>query len=368
MRVAVFVCLLSACSNKQIDLEGKLVEITPDALVVDLKTRPGVRVDFGMTVARNGGVLVPADGTVRLSYPRTKWKFYSSDKLEIAAGKRSFGHETWGSAKVDTPALISSYLRIEKDDSGLWFGALRIGAKTAEGIPFDLNGETSGAWLDVRSKKLALVAAAPIGSEVMIGGETLEAKKPGVAQGDIPVRELALGTTLSEGEKLSSKMNVIVKKGDDSAKFAIELVATSSASVEHLRTLVAAELEAVEKGTNFPARPSIIEAVVVRTPEGRALQLGKAGPVGDARLIALEKATRREGEHCLYTSFSKTIRYDDIDVRIVEARTGKQLASKKFIAPYASCPQIAGSDDSFVHQVDDEKINAWIEKAALGKP
>jgi len=357
--------VLSGCSNKRIDVEGKLVEITPDALVVEVKTKPGMRVDLGVTVDRTGGTPVSADGTARLTLPRARWKGYSGKEIEVAAGKRSFGHETWGSERVPTPAFISSYLRIEKDDSGLWFGALQLGERGEDTFAFDLADGVFAAHVSPKSRKVSFLAAAPPGSEVIVGDSSIKAKKPGIAEGDIPVRALVLGTTL--GEKNTTKLEVIVKKDDDEAKFAVDLVASDAKSVMQLLELVGKEVAAVGEGTFFPVRPTITESVVVLDADGKLSQLGKPGPVGNARLVALQTAKRRDGAWCNYTTFSKTVHYDDLEVRVLEARTGKEVGKKKFVPPYVACPTIASSDEAFVWQVEEKTINSWIEKTAFGK-
>jgi hypothetical protein len=341
--------------------------VKPDGITVEITAKPGMLAVLGVYVAEGKGTPVGADGTVRLTMPRKDWKNYDGNSLQVACEKRSLFGREGGSTTVPLGAPTRAFDRIPKD-ADPWFAVL-AGSSSAAGadLRLEIDDEKSpiSTWVTKGENTFSLVVAATPGAEVDLAGKTYEIESTGVSELEIPARNLWLGvrTDTLGGNKMRSDLAWVVRSGKkDEAEGVLKL------SIEQGRgkDRVVKELRAIPDGTTFPATfGKVVDATLLVTYDDLLYAVGPDTKVGLARWVAIERNTVRKGGDCVYDLFTRTRKHDDVEVHVYDARSGKQVAVKKFaLDDEVECPMFATRSDTFEWREKVENVTAWLEKAS----
>jgi len=344
---------LAGCKPKPILVKGELVEVTPAAVVVRVTSEPGVKVELSNHVREGGGTLVPPSGTVDLSLPRASFRGYYGSKIDVAAGKPGFRKDRWGTSEVTLPVPIESLLWLPEAPLG---AAILRGKRELGGKPLPIalararqvgGKEPPVVYWGPSDATLPLVVGGPKGATLTIGSASVVVPKTGLADLDVPSAEIARNLamdSLAPTKGLVTSLPLVVEK--DGARAASEEVLRVGSPGLRDRAWIA---EAVDRMVRAPEASSApVEAVLWRQTDGEVVHLGAPGKLKDARFVALETATYRDGPKCAYTSFSYKIRYEDVTLRVHDAQTGKELRSAVLPSPRAECLLVATRADKGV--------------------
>jgi hypothetical protein len=343
-----------------VKVEGKLAEIRPDGVVVEVTAKPGMRVAIGTYLREGTGELVPASGTVRVTLPRAVWKHYDGSAVQIVAEKKSLLGREGGHTDVPIGVSIKALPRIAEDEDP-WFAVVGVGAYARQALMVKLGDEPPlTAWLPLAGGPMELVVASPADAEVEIGGTTVEVDETGIAHVKIPSSEILLGIdTKSLGKTPKARLVAKTTRGKETAEHELVLTLDDRRLSEPLRK----RLAAVEAGEKSPARfGKETETTLLVSYDAGVTVVGADGLVGQARWIAIEHETKREGGDCTYQTFTHARIYEDVELRVFEARTGKKIATERFETPATECPIVASSDERLVWRPKPEVVREWVEK------
>lgn len=370
MAILVAAALTVGCrgSGRRVDLTATVVGVTFEAVTVEVKAEPGMNVGASIALRKGEGTPVGPDGVGRVTLPRARWGGYDGSDIEVSACASGFPKGRYGSTKAKLPVPIKSLTLIGADG----FGVLALGGGSrAEAIQLTARGTQSvtGAppsYWQPKEAKLPVTLAVPAGSRVKLAGVSAEASPTGLTTIEVDSAEVPQHVTLESlgdgatGSAIAAPVLAL----------SLELTSAKGAPVRRELTWqlggspawLVARLDAVPGGAKLTSVP-VVDALVLRRTSGRVGHLGAGGTVGQARWVALETSTSRDGEVCPYSSFSYRIRYEDITVHVHDARTGKEVATKAFPSPKASCLIVASHGDAVrAYHVKDETIAAWLER------
>lgn len=351
-----------------IPMKGKLIEVKPDGIVVEATATPGARVGIGTTLKEGDGVVADAGGKARLTLGRDQWKHMDGANVQLVAEKNSTFSRSAGHTDVAVGAPLKALTRVPAD-AEIWFvvvgGSDGIAGKEDPIVELDGGDAPIRAWVASDEGTLSFRVAATPGAEVDLAGKTYEIEKTGISLLEIAARDLWLGVrsdTLT-GNKLRSELAYEVRSGKQGSEGGVLKVSLDSR--RGLAELMK-QLRGVAKQKPFPDRAGkVVDTVVHVTYQDTLLAVGPDTTIGRARWVALETDTLREGGKCVYDLFTRTRKYHDVEVKVFEARTGKEVASKKFaLDEEVECPQFATSSQSFDWREKVENVTAWLEKAS----
>jgi hypothetical protein len=343
-----------------VKIEGKLAEIRPDGVVVEVTAKPGMRVAVGTYLREGTGELVPASGTVRVTLPRAVWKHYDGSGVQIVAEKKSLLGREGGHTDVPIGVSVKALPRIPEDEDP-WFAVIGTGADSREALMVKVGDEPSlTGWLPLTGGPMELVVATPADAEVAIGDTTLDVDETGLTHVKIPSSEIFLGIeTKTLGKTPRARLVARTTRDKETTEHPILVTLDDRRFLAPLRK----RLVAVETGEKVPARfGKETETTLLVSYDAGVTVVGAEGLVGQARWIAIEHETKREGESCRYQTFTHTISYEDVELRVFEARTGKKVATGTFETPSTSCPVVSSSDERLVWRPKPEDVRAWVEK------
>lgn len=361
-------------------------------VIVDIHAAPGMRVGFGTTLKKDEGTPTDAAGNARVILPRSAWQSNGGHAFEIVGTGKSLLKERYGFAKAPLEMPIRALTRIP--ERPLWFALLDAGREpegAAGGKPgastagdareravhlhlreagaaadpaapprFDAAPPIAPRWLPDAAGMPIRIAATP-GARVELGSASLDADPSGLTRAELPSRDLAASTTMETLALRARTLVVPVRVTKDGA------TETSSLTFDVTRAdapfWVASLVDGVAAGTRLPDAQQLVDAVVLRKRSGRLLHVGAPGRVAQARWVAREEVTERKGASCVYTSFSRSIVYEDATIRVYDAHGGGEVAKASFRAPTARCAVVATSADSFVYGTPDDTLTGWLEKS-----
>lgn len=353
------VVLLGGCRGyKSVDYKARLVEVRPDGVVVEVTTKPGMRVGVGVYLKDGEGKVVPDSGKVQFSMPRAEWKHNDGNRVQTVGEKKNLLGREGGNMDVPLPVELKMLDRIPKDDDP-WFAVLGGGGKydsNAMNVHLADEEKISG-WMP-SDGSLELIVATPGDAELEIGGKSADVDASGLTTVKIPARSLLLGIdTKTLGKTPRTTVPVVVKRDKDKTEAKIELTLD-----RHTDAMLRAELNKVEDGKTLPDKGTARDLVLVIPYNEDIVAMGTQGKAGEAKWIAIEHDKRRKGGSCVYQSFSLSREFVDVELVVYEARTGKKVTSKKFEAPYVECPEFASNQDSLVWRKDFAVVKEWVDK------
>lgn len=356
----VSLALLASCRRYQhVDVKAKLVEVRPDGIVVEVTAKPGMLTDVGVTLKKGQGKLVPESGKVQVSLGRAQWKWYDGNRVQIVAEKTSLFTRESGWTDAPLPVSVKALDKIPKDED-LWFTVVSGGGKWATGATsVIIDGDDKlTTYLTKEKSTLELLVSTPADAELVVGGKTLEVESTGLTPLELDKRTVILNVeTRSLTGRAKSSIPVTVTRDKEKTDAKIEL------GFDHADEPIRREILLLEEGKTFPAKGPARDTVLIVPYDGDVVAVGAMGKLGESRFVAIEHEKKREGGSCMYSSFSLTRRFVDVELRVYDSRTGKQVASHKFDAPYVDCPEWANSNDSLTWRKDFAVVKEWTEKA-----
>ncbi len=345
-----------------VKIEGKLAEVRPDGVVVEVSAKPGMRVAVGTYLREGDGELVPASGTVKVTLPRATWSHYDGDGVQIVAEERSLFRREGGYVTVPVGVAIKALAGIPEDDDP-WFAVVGGPPNAGNQALVKIDGEPPrDGWLPLDGGPMELLVATPGDAELEIGGEALELDETGISSVKLPSEEILLSIDATSLGK-TPKARVVAKltRGKETTEHTLSLTLDDRRFAAALKK----RLADVERGEKLPARFGKETDTTLIVPYDAGVDAVGAGArvvVGQARWVAIEHETRREGDSCRYQTFTHTLIYEDVELRVFEARTGKKLATHAFPTPAAECPVVSTSDERLVWRPKPEDVRAWVEK------
>lgn len=363
-RVLPFV-LLAGCrvTSHVEEFKPEVVAVRPDGVEVEIRTKPGLRVGIGVTLREGEGTVVPASGKVRVKMPRADWKHYDGNRIQLVGERKVFVKEEYAHGDAIVGPALRDLDRIPTDQDP-WFAIVGGGGTYAQGT-LGVAVADAPKLRSYPDKKgaYAFVVATPGDATLEIAGQESEVERVGLTTVAVPLRAVLLAVEAeSFGKAPRAQVPVVVRRGDDTTKTTMSLVLDESPFDAALRK----ELVAIEEG-QLPGKGATKALTLFVPYDSPVRAIGAKGTVAEARFVAVEHETVRKASSCLYTSFSLSRAFEDVEVRLYDARTGKQVASKKFIAPYVECPEFASNKDQLVWRPKLETTMEWAEKQAAGK-
>jgi len=354
-----------------VDVTAKIVEVTPDAVTLEVKTKPGMHVGIGTTIHEGESVVTDASGTARVKLPRKKWQYYSGWNIQIAAEKKRLVFETYGNCDVKLPVNVKSLMRIptEADKAGVaLLGGTLVNESGGESDVFE-SGEGDDRlmiFVGKKAKTIPLVLSAAKEAKLQVAGKAVEVSETGLTETEITKEDFALfaSTKYLLGNQMRATIPIAAKTSEANLTTTIELAGPSSAVLP----LLAKRVAGVETGEKFPSFPVLptVDAVVIAREDGDVHWVGPHATAVQAKWVAVEHGTTRDGGSCSYgmsyTAFSLRLKYLDIELKIYDAHAGTKVATKKFMTPTLGCPGVASSGDSLVYRPKTEDVEEWLEK------
>lgn len=362
--IALFaaVALLGACKSAPPPVKATLVEVTADAVVLDVTTTPGTNVSKSYG---DRGSPADASGHARLEIPRREWTGWWGDEVEVIAhGSRSATSE----ARVKLPVPLTSLVRIPQGKPG-WLaylggdplptGSCKVEQQVTlevDGSAAIVRGEGRDTWCPASTARKVAVSVPP-GAHLDFARASLDAPT-GIASIDLDVDTLtgavALATLTTKKPAIDLAAKVRTKDGTTTES----TVRLRAASWHDVPTWLAERLDRIAKGSPL-AGSGTLSTVVVRGADGKLSSLGPEGSLRDVKWVALEEGTKRSvdshGSNCVLHD------WEDLDVTIVDAHTGAKLGARKFRAPDAPCEGWLNSHEAKSSVVPDEDVvQAWI--------
>lgn len=353
--------LLGGCRGyKSVDFKGKIVEVRPGGIVVEVTTKPGLRVGVGTYLGKDEGKLVPDSGKVQITFPRAQWKGYDGTGVQLVGEKQNLLGREGGHADAKLPVNVKTLFERMPEDDDPWFavvggtGKYETGAGTVRLVEDD---KIFSSW-PVEGGSVELVVATPGDAELEIGGKSMEVDATGLTTVKIPTRSLILGIdTKTLGKSPRTSVSAVVKRDKDKIDGKIELTLDY-----HAAGMLRSELKKLEDGKGLPDKGTARDMVLVVPYNLDIVAMGTQGKVGEAKWIAIEHDKTREGGDCVYETFTLSRKFVDVELIVYEARTGKKVASKKFEAPSVACPQFASNKDSLIWRKDFAVVKEWVDK------
>lgn len=369
-----FAGLLAACSRETLPLSMQVASLTPQELTIQVTTRPGARVakEYGELAA---GPVADAQGIAKLVVPRGQWAHYSGSSLNVYAESSTFLKGGFGHGDLQLPIATAKLARIP-DNEPLYFTYLdgEEGKGTAEKSvritdPQDAPGPGAAGkklpaliYWSPPGESFALHFAAPAGSKVDIGGTSTDVVN-GLARAEIPSETLTLAVEMASLSAKQQTLSIPVTVAKD-GQTRSHLLSLAAASWHNKAWWLAARLDGVASGKGLP-EGSTVDALLIRTPDSEVQHLGAPGRAAQARWVAIEGALPRNedsrGHPC------PLHRYEDLDVSVLDAHTGKKLANRRFKAPDVTCQGMYVSKrGKEIYRPDDETIASWLKAGMAG--
>jgi hypothetical protein len=369
-----FAGLLAACSSEKLTVSVDLVALTPKDLTIEVTTSPGAHVSLEYGGLASGPV-ADARGKARIVLPREELAHRDGEELSVYADVSTTFRHGFGQGHLRMPVRVAKLGGIP--DKGPLYVSYLDGAEakgTAEKSVVitdarepDMAGKPRPSFYRTvywtpTDPRFTFFFAAPAGSKVDIGGTAVDVAN-GLAKAEIPSDTLALSVEMAtlSAKKPTLSLPVSVTKDGQTQAHTVALIASSW----HDKSWwLAARIDGVAGGKGFPAGATV-DALLLRTPDDEVVHLGAPGRAAQARWVALERPTPREndslGHRCPVHS------YEDLDVDVLDARTGRKLASRHFKAPDARCPEIYyRGQPRGIARPDDETIAAWLQTGMAG--
>ncbi len=379
--LGIAVAALAGCrgSGRRVDLKAVVVAVTRDEVTVEVTAEPGMNIGATITLGKGEGIPTGPDGVGRVVLPRARWAHYDGSEIEVSAYASGFPKGRYGSTKAKLPVAIKSLTAIGPDGIGVL--ALGGGSR-AESVPLALEGEpsrprgpgrggggdASGYW-QPRERRFPVTVAAPPGAKLTLAGTSVVAAPLGLTTLELDSEEVPKNVAM---ESLNNAARASTAGNTAALTLTLEVAPPAAAPVRReltwrmgTRTLpwLTATLDAVARDVRFTGVP-VVDATLLRRTSGVVTHFGASGRVGQARWVALESAAFREGASCAYQGFGYRIRYEDISVRVLDTRTGQQVATTTFPSPKASCLLVASSADrgEKIYRVGEATLTAWFER------
>ncbi len=370
LHAAAVLVLLSGCSKETLSVSVEIHELTPTELTLQVKTAPGVRVARSHGELEKG-LVTGADGIARVPVPRSDWKHLQTTSLDVYANGDQLGRKRYGQGTVAFPFNVQKLAQIP-EGAPLHFAYLagvELKWREKETVTIVDPAEAKGAvkkaksafdrstfWMP-KEKAFTFWFAAPPGATVAIGGTVFNAGN-GLAKADIPSDDLALFADMSTVREKVVLLSIPVDVSKD-AQTKSHTLTFHTESHHGEPWWLAGRLDAVEQGRTFPSGTTVV-ALLHRTASDEVIHLGAKGRAREARWISIEHGTKRKEDSrkrpCPLHS------YEDIAVTVLEAQSGKKLASRSFTAPDVRCQGVLVSRaGKSVYGPEEKTITTWLE-------
>ncbi len=353
--------LLGGCKSAPPPVKATLAEVDADAVVLDVTTKPDVRVS---TSYGDEGSPADASGHARIRVSRREWASWWGDRITVVAHASRTTNET----SFALPVPLSALVRIPANQPS-WVAYLggdpiapsscKVESRVTfelEGGPPIVRGEGRDDWcIGAAGRKVAL--SVPPGAHLDFAGASVDAPT-GLTEVDLDLDALAGSVVLTTLETKKPAVELAAKVRTKDGTTSTTTFRLHAASWHDVPTWLAGRLDRIEKGTPLPGTGSV-DALVVRDPDGKLSSIGAEGTLRDARWVALEKGTRRSvdsrGSNCVLHD------WEDYDVTILDAHTGAKLGARKFKAADAPCEGWFSPHAGKERVVpDDAVVDAWL--------
>lgn len=357
----LFAALVASGCAKSVPTSAKLAKVTPKEMTIEVKTAPGMRA--GVRSAGSASFTANADGVALVSVPRSSWPSMGSVTVDVEGS--SLGQRRYGHASLWSDFDARNLKRVPDTDAPVWAAIVEAGRsytnepkKTAT---LRLDGEA--AYWDPTTP-LHLVLATPAGAALELGPKPMVATATGITPVELTTGDLApfvlTSSLVVEGKSVDVALPVRVAAGGADRVIPLRFGVDA---VHGTGTWLASHLQAVSRGRPFGAPRPRAQGVLLLTSWGveHVIHVGAGETTGDVRYVALEtKRRHHEGPHgelCAQHS------YEDVDVTVYEAATGKKVATKRFTPEAADCPAVIFVNRHDVYRPTPQTITTWLAAA-----
>lgn len=332
--------MMTACDGGALPLTAEAHEATTpgnaDKIEVVVKTEPGVDVTVAGKTENTG-----ESPNRTFLVPKSQLKL-GTNMLDVGGVRSSLGSKSIATAKTKLEVGPTMVLHVQGAD-----GAPNEGTFTCPGA---MCGATSIPY--AKSGKMALAITSDIKTKLTIEGKSMDlaagAKTP------VDVDLIAKLGTMPVGQTEDVLFPLTLE--GDGAKLTENLVLRGNGMID----IAARELGKAASGpVMFPGEPASSDPpdamVVLGAPSAPLIVVGKAKTFADVDLVGIGTQTERK-----FPCPNGTILYIDLDVKVVNRRTGASVGQKTISADRTSCPPIPTTQPlkSTVREDDTKKVLA----------
>lgn len=357
----LFAALVTSGCAKSVPTTAKLAKVTPKEMLIEVNTAPGMRA--AVRSPRSASSTADARGIALVSVPRSSWPNMGSVTVDVEGS--SLGRRRYGHASLWSDFDARNLTRLPDTDAPVWAAIVEAGRsytnepkKTAT-----LRLGDEAAYWDPTTP-LRLVLATPANAALELGPKPTVACATGITPLEVTTGDLApfvlTSSLVADGKSVEVALPLRVSAAG--ADRVIPLRFTVDA-IHGTGTWLASPLQAVSRGQPFGSpRPRAL-GVLLLTSWGveHVIHVGAGETTGDVRYVALEtKRRHHEGPHgelCAQHS------YEDVDVTVYEAATGRKVAAKRFAAEAADCPTLIFTNRHDVYRPTPQTITTWLTSA-----
>lgn len=276
--------------------------------------------------------------------PKSKLKL-GTNMLAVGATRANFGSKSVATANVKIEVGPKMVLHVQGASGAVNEGTFVCAGPMcgATSIPFSKAG------------KLALEITSDVAAKLTVEGKTVQLAAGAKSPVDVDLVAKLAQTSVTQNEDVLLPLTLEA----DGAKLTENLILRGTAMNE----LAARELAKAAAGpVLFPGEKPSADAllpnppaslIVTGAPSSPLIVVGKPKTFGDVELVAVGKQSERK-----FACPNGTILYIDLDVTVVERRTGKSVGQKTISADRTSCPPIATTQPlkSTVREDDTRKV------------
>lgn len=340
------VSALVACDGGPLPLEVSAHEATTpgnaDKVELIVKTSPGVDVTAAGTTENTG-----ESPNHTFLIPKSKLKL-GANTLEVGAVRSSVGSKSIATARTTLELGPTKVLHVQGAD-----GAPNEGTFTCPGA---MCAATSIPY--AKTGKMGLTVTSDVNAKLTIEGKSVQlaagAKTPvdvdlvaKIASLPVPFVEDVIFPLTLEGDGAKLTENLVLRGNGMTEIAARELAKAANGPVKF----------AGEPASTSP--PAAL--VVLGAPFGPLVVVGKAKTFADVDLVGIGTQTERK-----FPCPNGTILYIDLDVVVVNRRTGATVGKKTISADRTSCPPVPTTLPlkSTVREDDTKKVlaDAFLKK------
>ncbi len=332
--------VLTACDGGPLPLTAEAhVATTPgntDKVEVVVKTSPGVDLNIGDLTANTG-----ESPNHTFLVPKSKLTL-GKNMIAVGAVRANLGGKSIGTTQATVDLGPNSVLHVQGAD-----GAPNEGTFTCPGV---MCGATSVPY--AKSGKLALSVMSDVKTKLTIEGKSIDL----VAGAKTPVDVDLVAKLAQTPVPMTEDVVIPVTLEGDGAKLTENLVLRGNGLFE----IASRELAKAASGpVTFAGEPAATRPpaamVVLGAPFAPLVFVGNAKTFADVDLVGIGTQTERK-----FPCPNGTILYIDLDVRVVNRRTGASVGQKTISADRTSCPPIPTTNPlkSTVREDDTKKVLA----------
>lgn len=332
---------LTACDGGPLPLQVDAHEATTpgnaDKVELIVKASPGVDLTVDGKTENTG-----ESPNRTFLIPKSKLKL-GTNMLAVAATRSSLGNTSSATANAKLEVGPKMVLHVQGAD-----GAPNEGSFTCTGA---MCAATSVPY--AKAGKMALSVMSDIKAKLTIEGKSVELTAGKKTPVDIDLLAKLAQTSVTQNEDLTFPLTLEA----DGAKLTENLILHGTG----MNDIAARELAKAANGpVLFPGETASNDApdamVVVGAPSAPILLVGNAKTFADVDLVGIGAPSERK----FPCPNGATLLYIDLDVRVVNRRTGASVGQKTISVDRTTCPPIATTQPlkSVVREDDTKKVLA----------